>query len=246
MPTITGKIRDLLFGRPFGELFPPKANPPPLAVDGRTVALETLAAYIATLDFFRPGDTGGPPTKFRIPESNFHIEWPDYVEEMVFPSIAVVHSRASYDVIGLVSYVEESTRDVYAPGTVLQWQAEYVETINLEVWTSKKAERRSLLAGLETAFSPTEQMSGLRFRMPNYFNELVCFTLLRREVMDEPDSPKNRRRAQLEMQMRFNIVSLVNYTTMKPQVQVTVDFDQLGIAVDLSVDKNAQQVPPIP
>lgn len=227
----------------FGDIFPPKAVVPFLPIDGRTAALHVLRDYVCNLVFQRYAGPNVPPTQFTILPANFNIEWPDYVKDEVFPSIAIVSSRADYDVIGLVSYIEEDTIDLYKPGTVLQWQAEYVETINLEIEVSKKSERRAILAGLETAFSPTEQMSGLRFKMPEYYDELVCFTLMRREVMDVPDSARNRRKAQLEMQMRFNIVSLVNTTNSKVYVKVNTDVDQDTMQpVNLSTDPNARSV----
>src|SRR5208282_3391326 len=198
---------------------------PFLSIDGRTAALHVLREYITNLTFYRFAGPNAPPIAFGIKRENFAIEQPDYVEDEVFPSIAIIADRADYDIIGLVSYVEEDTRDVYGQGTVLQWQSEYTETINLEIYSSKKAERRAILAGLETAFSPTEQYSGLRFKMPEYYDELVCFTLNRREIMDDADSSRNRRKAQLEMEMRFNIVALVNYVDAYPQIKVNVDVD---------------------
>lgn len=219
-------LRSRLFGSPWGEVYPPRPNPHPPAVDGRTVALETLREYICALRFFRPGAPGTPDIPFVIEPQNFHIEWPDDPKAMVFPSIAVINSRGNYDVIGLVSYIEEDTRDVFAPGTVVQWQSEYVETINLEIWANTRPERRALISGIETAISPTEQMSGVRFSMPGYFNELVCFTLNRREVIDNPSSAERRRSAQLEIEMRFNIVALVNYVEFAPQLKAVVDVDE--------------------
>lgn len=220
-PTV---VRKFLFGTPWGEIFPPKANPPPLAIDGRTAALRVLREYVTNLTFYRAAGPK-PPIPFTISPDNFQIEAPDSTVDQTYPALAVVPSRANYDVIGLNSYIEEDTRDVFAPGTVVQWQAEYIETINLEINATKKAERRAILAGLETAFSPTEQMSGLRFKMSEYFNELVCFTLMRREIFAEQGDALNRRRAHLEMQMRFNIVALVNYVPLNPVVSVNVDVD---------------------
>jgi hypothetical protein len=242
--SFTPQLRTVLQGVPWGEVFPPRAPPPPLSIDGRTAALHILREYVTNLTFYRFMGKGLSPKPFQIPPEHFHIEWPDSTEDMVLPSVAIVHSRADYDVIGLVSYVEENTRDVYAPGTVLQWQAEYVETIQLEIWCSKMSERRAILAGLEVSFSPTEQMSGVRFMMPEYFNELVCFTMMRREIMDEPDSAKNRRKAQLELEMRFNIVTLVNYNTFQPVVKVNTDVDQdTQVPVDLTVVPGASLGP---
>lgn len=244
--SLTSSLRKLLFGSPFGEVFPPRENPQNLAVDGRTVALRILREYITNLNFFLPGAKGSRQVKkFNILPENFHIEWPDHEEDLRFPGIVVVPSRARYDVIGLVAYVEETTRDVYAPGTVLQWQGEYVETIQLEIQASTRPERRSILAGIETAINPTEQMSGLRFRMPDYYNELVCFTLNDRENLDDPFSAKNRRRAQLGIEMRFNIVALVNYSPLTPQVTTNTDVKQPdGTPVDLTTDPNALIIDP--
>lgn len=229
------QLRVLLQGSPFGEVYPPKPNPLSPSIDGRTAALHILREYFTNLVFFRPMAVGQPPQPFSIPPEHFYIEWPDQTEMMKMPCVAVVNSRAKYDVIGLVSYIEEDTRDTFGAGTVLQWMAEYLETLNVEVWTSKTSERRSILAGAEIAFSPTEQMSGVRFRMPEYFNELVCFTLNRREVIDEPDAVRNRRRAQLEIEMRFNIVALVNYTTMQPTLVINTDVDGSGADITGSV-----------
>jgi hypothetical protein len=235
-----------LLGTPWGAVFPPTSDIPFPAIDGRTAALHVLRDYITNLTFWRYAGPSTPPKPFQIDPRNVHIEWPDHETDLVFPSIAVVHSRADYDVIGLVSYIEEETQDLYAPNTVLQWQAEYVETINLEIWVSKKSERRALLAGLETAFSPTEQASGLRFKMPEYYNELVVFTLMRREVMDEPDAARNRRRAQLEMEMRFNIVRLVNVVDAQPVIKVNTDVDVDTMQPTLPIilgDPNARMGP---
>jgi hypothetical protein len=242
MAALNNQLRTVIQGVPWGEVFPPRAQPPAsqLSIDGRTAALHILREYVTNLTFYRFMGSGVPPQPFQIPAEHFYIEWPDSTEDMVLPCAAIVHSRADYDVIGLVSYVEENTRDVYAPGTVLQWQAEYVETINLEIWTSKQSERRAILAGLEVSFSPTEQMSGVRFMMPEYFNELVCFTMMRREIMDEPDAARNRRKAQLELEMRFNIVTLVNYNEFTPTMKVNTDVDQdTQVPVNLIANPNA-------
>jgi hypothetical protein len=210
----------------WGEIFPPRANPPPLSVDGRTVALRALRDYVTALTFYRSGGMGKPVIPFRIAPENFHIELPDNPQDTKLPSVVIMGSRADYDVIGLVSYIEEGTLNKFAPGTAVQWQMEHVETINVEIWASAKAERRAILAGLEVAFTPYEQMSGIRFILPDYFNELVCFTIMRREIFDEPDAARNRRRAQIELQMRFNVVTLVNVLPLNSSSTVNTNIDQ--------------------
>jgi hypothetical protein len=204
-----------------------------------------MREYVCALTFLKANQPGLPPIPFQIRRENFHIEWPDNETKLVDPSVVIMPSRADYDVIGMTSYLEEETRDVYGAGTVIQWQDEYVETVNLEIRASSRAERRAIMAGLETAFTPTEQMSGVRFKMPDYFGQLVCFVLNRREIMDDDASAKNRRRAQLEIQMRFNVVALVNYVSLQPIVKTNTDVDvDTGAAVDLSAGPDPEEAPP--
>jgi hypothetical protein len=230
---IKSQLKALLQGTPFGDLIPPRA-PVPAATqqeDGRTAALRVLREYVTQLVFYCPSGevtpygAVGTPTAFQIRPENFHIDWPDSIDDLRFPAAFVMPSRAKYDPIGLVAYIEEETRDRYAPGTVLQWQAEYQEVVNLELWASKMPELRSMVAGIETAISPTEQLSGIRFRMPMYFNELVCFTLNRRENYGEADAARGARRLQLEIEMRFTLVALVNADAFRPEVFTNVDYD---------------------
>jgi len=227
---LSDEIRSLLVGTPWGDVYPQRPIPSPLAYDGRSVALRTLKRYLSEIGFRRPGgrDARNEPRKpiaFQIEQRNIHIGWPDYEKGLDFPSLTFLHGAGTYEMIGLTAYIEESTRDQYGPGTVVRWMNEYVETFQIEKWASKRSELRAIIAGIETALSPTEQMYGVRFRMPDYFNQLVRFTPMNRKEFDEPDGSRNRRRAQVEVEMAFHIVSLVNYEMVKPTVKVVVDAD---------------------
>jgi hypothetical protein len=251
----TGRLRKLLFGTPFGEVFPAKANPPPKSVDGRTVALGILREYLAALVFYRPGtvdrrtDTQGDAIPFQIPDERIHIEMPDdEVQLNTFPAIALLsNGDAEYDMIGLDAYIEEKTRDRYGLGTVVQWQQEFVEEIAVEIWASSKPERRAMLAGLENALVPTEQMYGVRFRMPDYFDQLVCFTPLSRTLMENEDNVRNRKTARIIVQMRFNQVALVNYepltTWLKTEVNVDEDTNTSVTLGDIALENELQASP---
>jgi hypothetical protein len=222
------KIAKLLQGSPFGATFPPRPAPPAATQqeDGRTVALRILREYLAALVFYCPQGPGLPPRAFQLRAENIWIETPNADSvELKMPAVVVLGSRAVYDPIGLTAYVEEDTVDVYGRGTVVQWQSEYQEIINLEIYASQEPELRSLLAGIETAITPTEQLYGLRFVMPDYFNEMVCFTLTRRENYNDDNSGKGRRHAQVEIEMRLTIVALVNYVPLRPQIEVDVGSD---------------------
>lgn len=227
---LSPEMRKLLFGTPWGETFPSRPNPPPLAVDGRTVALRILRRYLSELTFFRAGDKNpdgsrGSPIPFKIVEKDIQIGWPDYEKTENFPSVVLLHGAGEYNTIGLSGYVEEDTRDKYGIGTVVQWMSEYQEDVILEIWANKRAEMRSILAGIEVSLSPTEQMYGLRFTMPDYFGEFVCFTLGTRQEFDDADSAKNRRHARLTIEMRFTVVALVNYVLARGELHTTVDVD---------------------
>jgi hypothetical protein len=241
MAIIPQKLRDLLFGNPFGEVYPPKPNPEPLAVDGRTVALRLLREYIAAQNFWRSMGPNVPPKRFNIPVEHIHIEWPDNEEDMVTPSIAFVQkTEGVYAPIGLTCYVEERTQDMFGPGTVVQWQSEYTEPFQIEVHASKKPERRGILAALETCLTPTEQMYGLRFRMPDYFDQLVCFSLQSKRINDDQNSAKDQRVAVLNVEMRHHVVALVNYRPLGATVTVNTDVDQTtGLPVDVEIEGSA-------
>lgn len=227
---------------PFGKIFPPRDNPPPLAIDGRTAALRVLREYITNQIFYREMGVGRPPKAFQIGVSQFEIEQNDTVKDYVSPSIAIIPGDVTYDAIGLGTYIEEETRDLYSPGTVLQWQSEYTELIKMEITCAYKSERRGMLTALETCLVPTEQMYGVRFKMPEYYEELVCFSLMRRGL-DEGTSHLNRRKAWLEIEMRFNVVALVNYVPLFPTMAVNTDVVQpYDVEVDLQDPNNTRSL----
>lgn len=234
-PKLSDAIYKLLQGTPWGTVgSPPKPNPPPPSADGRTACLRVLKRFIAELTFFREGDVDrttkqrGAPIAFQLPLDNIHIEWPDDETSLAtaIPSIVFLSGgTASYDTIGFTGYVDEATKDIYGKGTVVSWMSEYVESLAVDIWCATKQQRRSILAGLEAALSPTEQMYGLRFRVPDYFNQLVSFSADSREIFDEADNANNRRRARITLDFRFTQVALVNYGPLTVVAEVAVDAD---------------------
>lgn len=199
---------------------------PSPAVDARTHAMRAFQRFLSTLRFFRAGNVGGDPTCFQVPEADIFIEMPDNVEDLRFPSLAFLPSRANYDSYGLgPAQMMEDTLDVYGPGTTLVQQAEYSETFAVEVWASKKAERRALLAGIETALMSFDDSWALRMRLPDYYDRTAVFALSQREVFDDPDVVRNRRRGHLYVELRVDVVRLVNANELRPYLFTTVDDD---------------------
>jgi hypothetical protein len=130
-----------------------------------------------------------------------------------------------YQPVGLTPYVVESTRDEERKDCALQVMGEYFEAFTVECWADSMPLRRSLVAALEDAFVPSEAIYGLRFRMPDYHDQTVCFTLATSMRPDDPDAVRNRRWAHLGLEMRFEVVKLVPVEGFRPEVEVgTFEF----------------------
>lgn len=234
MPRFSPALLKQLVGSPFGD-FTGKDEPIGLAVDGRTAALRIFRKYISELRFWRKGSQGGPNVAFKLTEPDFLIEWPDRPTDLKLPCIIAVPGGgpAKYESLGIgTNFNDESTRDVYGHGTVLQRMTQYIELINLMVMTASRAERRSILQGLETQLSPTEFMAGLKLRMPEYFNRVACFTLSNRALLDTDEAPQGRRNGVMQIELRFETVALVNYTELQPP-QFPGLGDQVGPDIEI-------------
>lgn len=240
VPKFSKAIRDVLWGDPFNEVYPKREPPPPPVYDGRTAAMRILKQYFSELTFFRPGGKNElgieqPPIDFKIPKRDIHVEWPDDEAELHLPALALLANQAAdYDSIGMTNYVQENTRDKYAPNTVLIWMSEYIEDFPVEVWAETKQQRRSILAGLEQALSPLQQMAGIRFRMPDYYDQLVVFETLSREIFDDDQATFLRRRARIMLKVRFNVVALVNVQPLVPSTETLVDVEADGTPISMS------------
>jgi hypothetical protein len=158
---------------------------------------------------------------------NIHIEWAEAKTDAVTPSIAVQPGDHEFVPMGLTSFLDERTRDVFGLGTVLEVQSEYVETFELEITAQRRAERRAMLAGLQSALSPTEQRFGVVFALPAYYGQTARFTPKGGRLGHEMSEALNRRKAWLRVELRVNVVRLVHYAPMIPIVRAVVDVDPL-------------------
>jgi hypothetical protein len=197
-------------GTPF-EVYP--RQPPPVAPveDPRTIALKAFAAFLATMEFRYRGIADTTQTiAFKIPPKNIHIEQPDNVVDGAFPSIVFLPGRGAYDYFGLgPAKIIDGSENQFAPGTALIIPGEYVETVTLEVWASKRVERRSIIAGIEADMLREQQSTATRLLLKVYFNQVASFSLDNREIIDDNDSARGRRRAHLYIEMRVPIAQLV-------------------------------------
>lgn len=212
---------DQVWGYPWGEVDPKRPILPLPSVDPRTLAVRWLARYLSELTFYRPGNVGEPPIALQVPYDRIFVEPPDDDVQMQYPSMVVLGDEGEqYEAIGLgTSYLIEGTHDRYLPGTALQRQYQHHEFFTLEVHTTKKPERRALMAGIGVALNPTEAMYGLRLLMPDYYDQTVCFTL-DSATRVEDDYVRGRRVARIRLEMTFDVVALVWVSTMQPVVMV--------------------------
>lgn len=241
MPNFSPELRRVIVGNPWGEVHPSRPPPPPPPYDGRTAALRVLKKYISELTFFRSGGVDGDgtakdPIPFQIATRDIHVEWPDDEATLRLPSIALLGAGApaDYDNLGMTTNVEEDSVGKYGPGTVLIDIAEHTENVAIEIWAETKPQRRAILAGLEQALSPLEQMAGIRFRCPDYYDQFACFSMNTKEYVDDETAVFARRKARIVAQLRIKVVRLVNVEFLNPVPTMVVDANEdTGEPVDL-------------
>lgn len=204
--------------------FPPRPPQPLPTEDGRTIALRLFGDFLATLQFRRSGGKDKSPIEFKIPRKDIHIEQPDHVEDMKFPSIAFVPGRGVFASFGLgPPQIKDDTIDKFAPGTALLESAEYNERFTLEVWGSKRGERRAVMAGIEAAMLRQESSYSLILLLKDLFDTTAEFSIEERENIDDPDVVRNRRRGHFYVDLSVCVVQLVNIVTMRPFVVTEVE-----------------------
>lgn len=220
-------VRKLLVGTPWGEVFPRKIAPIPPATDARTAALRILRRYISELTFLRENKEGQPSIPIRIPAERIHIEWPDEENETgSLPAVAFISgSAAEYQPVGLACWIDEDSWNKFGRNTGLNVSSNVVETVNIEILASTKHERRAIAEGIKTALLPTEFMYGLRFKVPDYYDQVVTFSVQRKTIVEVEDSAKGRRLARIEVEMSFYDVQLINVVPMIPEIMVLTDHD---------------------
>lgn len=219
-----------LVGSSLNNVLPPRDRPPLPDRDARDYALMRFRAFLAALVYRRTGDPQQPPIPFRVPKANIHIYQPDDVENAAMPGFGLIPGRGIHETVGLgPPDAEESTANVYAPGTALIHQSDYVEVFTLEAWGSKQAERRALMAGVKSAMRQNDGSYAIRLSLPDYYDRVAEFSLDESTYIDGDEVVRNRRRAQLFIRLQVPEVALANFSTL--QVQHITPSAQLGVEV---------------
>jgi hypothetical protein len=222
-------LSKLVVGTPYAS-FPPRPAPAAVSVDVRTRGLRVLKRYMSLLNFYRPGDkdpvTGelGEPILFKIPPADIHIGWPDGEVELRRPSLVFMTlQNPETEPPGMGPQVMEETCDQFGFGTVLQRVGYRTERFAIEIHASSKAESRSIISCIAYALNPTQENRGVRFLLPDYYEQVVEFWQESDRQRDEESAIRNRREASVEVTMSQTLVVLIPYVPFEAQIVVGVD-----------------------
>lgn len=209
-------------GRLWGDVRPRAPAPPPPGVDARQHAVHALMDYLATVEFTLDQGDESPSRSFRIKRANLLDEWPDDPKDLVFPTIVALPGEVVLTGRGFANDLDEQTRDLFGPGTCVLPLHEHQEKFVLEVWATTRFQRAAIVAGLEGAFDPAEEYSGLRLALPGYFGQVARFTLDSNQRQDDPDSARRRRNSRLTVRLEVDVVRLVRVVELKASARATV------------------------
>lgn len=201
------------------DVYPPRGDKAPATLDGRTTAIQLFSDYFSNLKFYAQANNGNF-TEFCVPAANIQIDYPDYEENYKLPGAAILAGKGTFNPNGFGPIPIEASKDVFKEGYILHVHDEYEETFILELSAAKREQIRALAGAVSTMFQPSMEITGLRFFMKGYYDTTVIFTLISSQIIEEPDASLDRRRCNIEINMRFNVVSLDPYKNMVPMVEV--------------------------
>ncbi len=223
-------IAKVLVGQPWGQVYPPRPMTPAAnAADGRTAALRILARYLSELTFYRAGDKMTDLIPVQIPLDRIFVEMPDNeVDRTLFPAIALLSAGdVDEETVGLGSWIDEASYNKYGRNTVLQVNGQFTEDIAIDVLCKTKQERRAIRVGINNALNPTEFMAGIRFRMPDYYDQVVTISPSRITLDESMDAAiQGKRGMRIIVSMTYLDVQLVAANPMIPLVNTAVDVEE--------------------
>ncbi len=204
---------EMIFRGWFGDVYPSAAPIPLVEIDAREHALRRFADFISELEFANPESMKEPT--FTIPRANVLTKQPADPTQLKFPSVAFRPMRGTHDNYSNGA-PDDSSFDVFAPGTMILKLGEYVETFSIEVWGAHDAVRTSILAGIVDAMRTGAWSQATLLALPDYFGITARFTLMQSEHIDDPDVVRGRVRAMIYVLLEVPEVKLVHAVTFKP------------------------------
>ncbi len=188
-------------------------------IDARSHGLRVLSRWFSSLVFRRTMAPNQQPEAFSVTPDRVFYEMPDSVEMLEFPAIGVLPGRGQYITRGIGGADPGEARE---DGYSLSIPYDYQEMLTIEVIGSKIAERRAMMAGIESVMGAFEGTTDLRLVMPEYYGLAATYSLMERENLEEPDSPRGRRRGHLFIQMLVPVVTQARLVEFFPSFDVNV------------------------
>lgn len=220
---------------PIGLVFPPRSDAPNLPDKGaRYCALDRFCDFLSYLPFMRT--MAGPPQPFLVPRDQIHVYRPKSPQSapdgIRLPAIAFNTSEADETTTGWLGpdILIDGSEDVYGPNTALFYLGDHVEELQLEVIASEDAQRRAIVEGIKQAIRSSDDSGAFRLSVPAYFDQDAEFLLLRSKYVEDEHAVRNRRVAQLTIQLYIPEVMLANAITLQPIIQVGVQTAVEAIA----------------
>jgi hypothetical protein len=189
--------------------------------DVRTAVTRGLREYVEQLAI---NADGGREIRFaKVFEAYADAEVP-----ATYPAAIVFASQpGTYDYKGFTP----RTFDLPS-GITVRSIAEFVQPIDLEVWSNDPRERTALVSMLEQALSPVDWMYGLRLELPHYFNARATYELTNMAYLDVGDDPQRRwRKASFSIIATCTQFKSLDARLPRLSVRVCVDVDEGGLAV---------------
>lgn len=216
--------------------------PPPLVFpseDARWRGLDALARWMSSLVYYRTMAPGAEPEAFTlpygVPQPSIFVEMPDNVQSLPFPCIGFLPGRGSYVArsdLGGADPIPVPGDQAAPVKRALVVPYDYSEQVTVEVWGSKIAERRALVAALEVAFGIYEGTTDLRLVVPDYYGLVATYTLRDAERIDDIETARGRRRAHLYVDMVVPVAQVLDVRDLT----VLVQGGGLGAAVTADVE----------
>ena len=154
------KLGDVLFADVDPSRYPLKANP---STDVQMAVRITLAAFLARQLFRVPNGNGGS-TSFNL--SDVLHKFPTN-KELAYPSASITVATA--EVHPHTPLPLESTRDRYAPASVLWRTGELVAMLQVDFFVNDEPTQEAIAAALPAAFNPREDAAGVMLRGPETY-----------------------------------------------------------------------------
>lgn len=188
-------------------------------IDARSHGLRVLSRWFSSLVFRRTMAPAQESQAFSVTPDRVFYELPDAVEMLQFPAIGVLPGRGQYITRGMGG---AEPGEAGADGYSLSIPYDYQELLTVEVMGSTSVERRSMIAGIESSMGGFEGTTDLRLVMPEYFGLAATYSLMERENLEEPESPRGRRRAHLYIQMLVPVVTQARMLDLNTSFDVNV------------------------